>query len=135
MVDQDRVDTPNLAHLIAVSASEALRARMGASVATEGSAPSSPRRVVAPDGETRTVSDRTALRVWVAAGGRCTMCNRHLVDDGYTSADVSVGQLAHIVGWSKASGSPRGANGASSSSLAARTTPATRALEQVWPVK
>jgi hypothetical protein len=38
------------------------------------------------------------------------MCNRRLVDDGYTGAGVSVGQLAHIVGWSTGSGSPRGAD-------------------------
>jgi hypothetical protein len=36
------------------------------------------------------------------------MCNKRLVADGYTGAEVSVGQLAHIVGWSKAPGSPRG---------------------------
>jgi hypothetical protein len=46
--------------------------------------------------------------VWVAAGGRCTICNRYLVDDEFTGAEVSVGQLAHIVGWSTAAGSPRG---------------------------
>jgi hypothetical protein len=82
--------------------------KMESSVTTESSVPSSPRQVVGPDGETRTISDRTALRVWVAAGGRCTMCNRRLVDDAYTGADVSIGQLAHIVGWKKAEGSPRG---------------------------
>ena len=38
------------------------------------------------------------------------MCNRRLIDDGYTGVGVSVGQLAHIVGWSAASGSPRGAD-------------------------
>lgn len=36
------------------------------------------------------------------------MCNRRLVDDSYTGADVSIGQLAHIIGWKKAEGSPRG---------------------------
>jgi hypothetical protein len=36
------------------------------------------------------------------------MCNRRLVDDAYTGAGISVGQLAHIVGWKKAEGSPRG---------------------------
>ncbi|MFN6547395.1 SAVED domain-containing protein [Mycolicibacterium nivoides] len=36
------------------------------------------------------------------------MCNRRLADDEYTGAGVSIGQLAHIVGWSTASGSPRG---------------------------
>ena len=77
-------------------------------VGNKPSAPSSPRQVTGPDGATRTISDRIALRVWVAAGGRCTMCNRRLVDDPHTGAGVSVGQLAHIVGWSKKPGSPRG---------------------------
>lgn len=36
------------------------------------------------------------------------MCNRRLVDDAYTGAEVSVGQLAHVVGWKMAEGSPRG---------------------------
>lgn len=72
--------------------------------------PSSPQQVVGPNGETRNVSVRTALRVWTAAGGRCEMCNRRLSDDEYTGAEVSVGQLAHIVGWSTAKGSPRGAD-------------------------
>jgi hypothetical protein len=36
------------------------------------------------------------------------MCNRPLVDDPHTGAGVSVGQIAHIVGWSKMPGSPRG---------------------------
>lgn len=36
------------------------------------------------------------------------MCNRLLVDDEFTGAGVSIGQLAHIVGWSTAAGSPRG---------------------------
>jgi len=70
--------------------------------------PSAVTRVVGPNGETRSISDRVALRVWVAAAGRCTMCNKPLVDDPYTVADVSVGQLAHIVGWSTEPGSPRG---------------------------
>jgi hypothetical protein len=36
------------------------------------------------------------------------MCNKPLVTDGCTGADVSVGQMAHIVGWKNAEGSPRG---------------------------
>ena len=64
--------------------------------------------VIGPDGHTRTVSERVARRVWVAAGGRCTICNRYLLDDETTGQDVMIGQLAHIVGWSTADGSPRG---------------------------
>lgn len=78
------------------------------------STPSSPHQVIGRDGETRNVSERVALRVWTAAGGRCEMCNRRLADDEYTGAGVSVGQLAHIVGWSTAKGSPRGSDPLSS---------------------
>ncbi len=69
---------------------------------------SSSTRVVGPHGETRTVSEAIARYVWTAAGGRCTICNRYLLAEEWTGQDVSVGQLAHIVGWSTASGSPRG---------------------------
>lgn len=65
-------------------------------------------RVIGPGGHTRTVSERAARRVWVAAGGRCTICNRYLLEDETTGQDVMIGQLAHIVGWSTACGSPRG---------------------------
>jgi hypothetical protein len=47
--------------------------------------------------------------VWLAAGGRCTFCNKDLVKDDVTGQEVLIGQLAHIVGWSTAAGSPRGA--------------------------
>lgn len=65
-------------------------------------------KAIGPDGQTRTVPERIARRVWVAAGGRCTICNRYLLDDETTGQDVMIGQLAHIVGWSTADGSPRG---------------------------
>lgn len=67
----------------------------------------SPTTAVGPDGTTRTIADGVARRVWVAAGGRCTMCNRYLLDDEHTGAPVSIGQLAHIVGWTTSKGSPR----------------------------
>lgn len=65
-------------------------------------------KAIGPDGQTRTVSERVSRRVWVAAGGRCTICNRYLLNDETTGQDVMIGQLAHIVGWSTADGSPRG---------------------------
>src|SRR5689334_13824016 len=52
--------------------------------------------------------ERVARRVWVAAGGRCTFCNRYLLEDEFTGQPVAIGQLAHIVGWTDADGSPRG---------------------------
>ncbi len=63
---------------------------------------------IGPGGATRSVSERVSRRVWVAAGGRCTMCNRYLLEDEFTGRDVAVGELAHIVGWTDAPGSPRG---------------------------
>lgn len=69
---------------------------------------SSPRRVVGPNGESRSVSEGIVRHVWTAAGGRCTICNRYLLTEEWTGQDVPVGQLAHIVGWSTAEGSPRG---------------------------
>src|SRR4051812_36954602 len=67
-----------------------------------------PRKAIGPDGTTRTIPERVALQVWVAAGGRCTMCNRYLLLDEHTGAPVFIGQLAHIVGWTTTEGSPRG---------------------------
>lgn len=58
-----------------------------------------------------TVSKRPAInqeakfKLWVRSGGRCAVCNKYLLDLNY---DVNVGEMAHIVGWSKAKGSPRG---------------------------
>lgn len=65
-------------------------------------------RAIGPNGQTRAIPERIARRVWIAAGGRCTMCNKYLMDDEFTGQDVLVGQLAHIVGWSNTAGSPRG---------------------------
>src|SRR5690606_33741824 len=43
--------------------------------------------------------------LWVRSGGRCAICNKYLLDLNY---EVSIGEMAHIVGWSKAKKSPRG---------------------------
>jgi hypothetical protein len=67
-----------------------------------------PNQAIGPGGATRTISERVARRVWVAAGGRCTMCNRYLLEDEFTGRDVAIGELAHIVGWTDTPGSPRG---------------------------
>lgn len=45
------------------------------------------------------------IKLWVRSGGRCAICNKYLLDLNY---DVSIGEMAHIVGWSKAKKSPRG---------------------------
>lgn len=65
-------------------------------------------RAIGPGNTTRTISDSVARRIWVAAGGRCTFCNRWLLGDEVTGQQVFTGQLAHIVGWDIAEGSPRG---------------------------
>jgi hypothetical protein len=45
------------------------------------------------------------VKLWVRSGGRCAICNKYLLDLNY---DVSIGEVAHVVGWSKAKKSPRG---------------------------
>jgi len=67
-----------------------------------------PNQAIEPDGTTRTIKEPVVRRVWVAAGGRCTFCNRYLLGDDFTGEPVFTGQLAHIVGWDTAEGSPRG---------------------------
>jgi hypothetical protein len=51
------------------------------------------------------IKDPDKIRLWVRSGGRCAICNKYLLDLEY---DVSIGEMAHIVGWSKAKKSPRG---------------------------
>lgn len=65
---------------------------------------------IGPRNTTRTIRERVARRVWVAAGGRCTFCNRWLLDDEHTGEPIFIGQLAHIVGWDTTKGSPRGSD-------------------------
>ncbi len=65
---------------------------------------------IGPNGTTRTIREPVARRVWVAAGGRCTFCNRWLLDEEHTGEPVFIGQLAHIVGWDTTKGSPRGSD-------------------------
>ncbi|WP_394347256.1 SAVED domain-containing protein [Sphingobacterium yanglingense] len=56
--------------------------------------------------ETRpSVKEPDKLKLWVRSGGRCVICNKYLLDLNY---DISIGEMAHIVGWSKAKKSPRG---------------------------
>jgi hypothetical protein len=51
------------------------------------------------------IKESDKIRLWVRSGGRCAICNKYLLDLEY---DVSIGEMAHIVGWSKAKKSPRG---------------------------
>lgn len=65
-------------------------------------------KAIGPNNQTRHVPEDVARRVWIAAAGRCTICRKDLTRETITGQDVLIGQLAHIVGWSKADGSPRG---------------------------
>jgi SMODS-associated and fused to various effectors sensor domain len=47
-------------------------------------------------------------KLWVRAGGRCSLCKRYLLEGGLTSFEVPIGEGAHIVGQLNAPGSPRG---------------------------
>jgi len=48
------------------------------------------------------------LHLWVRAGARCAMCNDSLLEHEYTALNVHKGEMAHIVGRTKSSRSPRG---------------------------
>lgn len=47
-------------------------------------------------------------KVWVRAGGTCVLCGRYLLEGALTGAEVSLGELAHIVGQQKSERSARG---------------------------
>ena len=51
------------------------------------------------------IKEQDRMRLWVRSGGRCAICNKYLLDLVY---DVFIGEMAHVVGWSKAKKSPRG---------------------------
>ncbi|WP_157543574.1 SAVED domain-containing protein [Microbacterium sp. CCH5-D1] len=77
---------------------------------TEPGQNKSPNVAIGPNNTTRHIPESVARRVWIAAGGRCTFCNRWLLDDETTGQQVAIGQLAHVVGWDTSAGSPRGAD-------------------------
>lgn len=52
--------------------------------------------------------ERERHRVWVAAGGRCTICGKYLLEGALTKRPFRLGELAHIVGQQNTPGSPRG---------------------------
>ena len=47
-------------------------------------------------------------KLWVRAGGRCTLCKLYLLEGGLTYKEVPVGETAHIVGQQASAKSPRG---------------------------
>lgn len=52
------------------------------------------------------ISDRDKLAVYASAAGRCTFCNRIVIENDELGLSVPIGELAHNVGWGKKS--PRG---------------------------
>jgi hypothetical protein len=56
------------------------------------------------------LKDAEKLKVWVRAGGTCVLCKRYLLDGALTGLEVSLGELAHIVGQQYSHRSPRGLN-------------------------
>ena len=46
--------------------------------------------------------------VWARSAGRCAVCNRNLTEGAVTGRDMTIGELAHIVGQQENEGSPRG---------------------------
>ncbi|MES2210158.1 MAG: SAVED domain-containing protein [Chloroflexota bacterium] len=48
------------------------------------------------------------IRVWAAAAGRCEICGTDLLEGRITHVDMTLGELAHIVGAQGTEGSPRG---------------------------
>jgi hypothetical protein len=47
-------------------------------------------------------------KVWVRAGGRCTLCKRYLLEGDLTWQEVPLGEGAHVVGQKRSARSPRG---------------------------
>lgn len=54
------------------------------------------------------ISQKEKLKLWVLAGGRCTICKTYLLETPNTAVEVPVGEAAHIVGRKNSSNSPRG---------------------------
>lgn len=50
------------------------------------------------------------IRAWAAAAGRCEICGTDLLEGRITHVDMTLGELAHIVGAQDTTGSPRGQN-------------------------
>lgn len=55
-----------------------------------------------------TVSEPQRRRAWGLAAGRCVICNKDLLEGGITGREISLGELAHIVGQKDTEKSPRG---------------------------
>lgn len=61
-----------------------------------------------PGNRRRAIPHPERLKVWVRSGGRCAICGRYLMEGALAHLEVTLGELAHIVGQQKTEGSPRG---------------------------
>lgn len=61
----------------------------------------------APAGRAK-LKEPEKIKVWVRAGGTCVLCKRYLLEGALTGLQVSLGELAHIVGQQNNAQSPRG---------------------------
>lgn len=56
------------------------------------------------------INPHERMKVWVRAGGRCTICGTYLLEGKITYRKFTLGELAHIVGRDVKPGSPRGSD-------------------------
>ncbi len=54
------------------------------------------------------MSEPERRKLWVKAGGRCTLCKAYLLEGNLTFKEIFLGEGAHIVGQLATPGSPRG---------------------------
>lgn len=54
------------------------------------------------------MSEPERRKLWVRAGGRCTLCKKDLMQGSLTWEEMPLGEGAHIVGQKQTAGSPRG---------------------------
>ena len=63
------------------------------------------------------ISDSARLLVWAKSAGRCTLCNALVTENENLGEAVTIGELAHNVGWAESS--PRGESNLSAEGRAA----------------
>lgn len=61
-----------------------------------------------PESASEDIHPEERLKLWVRAGGRCAFCNTYVFEHEFTAMNVNTGEMAHIVGRTKSSRSPRG---------------------------
>lgn len=64
--------------------------------------------MVMPGTRRKAIPQPERTKVWVRSGGRCAICGRYLLEGALTHQEVTLGEVAHIVGQQTTTGSPRG---------------------------